>query len=572
MPQTFIRVKNSLIALLQDQDNKVIALTGRWGTGKTYLWQCIATEMFSKNEGSKQPIYVSLFGARTINDLKLRILQNTYLKDALTVQKLMKTSGGFLAGVLKRYTGYSAEDAALIWLPQLTKSRLIVIDDIERKHNSLDIDEFLGMLDEYSETHNSQFLILLNTDKLLENTAMWATLHEKVIDAEVVLDPTVSESFDIASKGNACTYLSMVRDAVVILNINNIRVIERILKTMQKITDAIEGVGDISMSRWVPSTALLTAHHYRAVENAPPLEYIKSFNQFVHMFDDKKDTKRDFNELNWDLLLNKLGIHHIDAYEEILLLFLQTGLLDIERLRALFESYKKEEANSEIYAKQQDFFEAFWWDAHLSEADLLTMAKEFLPLINEIGPDVITDIVSVVEKLGDAVLARELVDAWLLSIETRPGYQQIGERVFDNPLRQYHPDVIKKMNMIRDKQHPPLSVIETANRIIDNSGWGDREQISLHNSTAKLYEEALKQITGDQLCRFLSIHLEWARRDTPYDESFKIGTDNFLAACFNIYSADPNSRLSKIIYRTFEANALASKLEPPAVVEETANH
>ncbi len=571
MTQTFNRVRESLIALLQDQDHKVIALTGKWGTGKTYLWQSVATDQFGKKKASEQPIYVSLFGVRTINDLKLRILQNTYLKDASTVQQLINTGGGILAGAIKKFTGYSAENAALIWLPQLTRGRLIVIDDIERKHKSLDIDEFLGMLDEYSETHDTRFLILLNTDKLHENTGMWATLHEKVIDAEVVLNPTVSESFDIAAKGNASPYLPVARAAVVILNINNIRVIERILKTMKRITDAIEDVDGVSATRWVPSTALLTACHYRAVENAPPFEYIKSFNQFGHLFDDKNGIKRDPKELDWDLLLNKLSIHGVDAYEEIMQQFLQSGLLDIDRLKELFESYRREEANSEAFAKQNEFFKAFWWDAHHSEDDLLAMAREFLPFINVLGPDSVTDIVAVVEKLGDEVLARKFLDAWLQSIETRPEYQQMGEGTFDISLRKYHPDVIKKMNAIRDEQHPPLTVIETANRIIDNSGWGDRERISLHNSTVQIYEDALKQITGDQLRRFLSLHLEWARRTTSYDESFKIGTDNFLAACFNVYSANPNSRLSKIIYRTFEANALAAKLEHTPPIYNTSN-
>ena len=124
MTQTFKRVKDSLVALLQDQDYKVIALTGKWGTGKTYLWQSVADDQFGKKEASEQPIYVSLFGARTINDLKIRILQNTYLKDASIVKKLIKTSGGMIAGALNRFAGVSAENAALIWLPQITKGRL----------------------------------------------------------------------------------------------------------------------------------------------------------------------------------------------------------------------------------------------------------------------------------------------------------------------------------------------------------------------------------------------------------------------------------------------------------------
>lgn len=561
MSQTFARVKESLVELLQDNDQKVIALTGKWGTGKTFLWESVKTDQFGKKKASEQPIYVSLFGVRTINDLKLRILQNTYLKDASAVQKMMKTGGGIIADAINKFAGLSAEKAAMIWLPQLTKGRLIVIDDIERKHKTLDIDEFLGLLDEYSETHDTRFLILLNSDKLLENTGMWATLHEKVIDAEVVLAPSVAESFEIAAKDNTDTYLSEARKAIAILNISNIRVIKRILKAMKRIADATESVTGVAPERWVPSTALLTACHYRAVENAPSFEYIKSFNQYRHMFDDNKGSKRDANELKWDSLLNKLGISFADDYEEIMQYFLQSGLLDIVRLKELFERYKMEDNNSAANAKQHEFFEAFWWDAHRSEGDLMTMARELLPSINKMGSDAITDIVSAVEQL-DVSLAKQFLDAWLLSVEIRPEYQKMEERIFDTSFRKYHPEVIAKMNALRDAQHPPLTVIETVERIISNSGWGEREKISLCNSNVQIYKDALHQLTGKQLRLFLSLHLEWARRDAPYDENFKIGTDNFLAACSNIYSADPNSRLSKIVYRTFDANGLAENLQP----------
>ena len=101
MANTYTRVKSSLIALLQDQDNKVIALTGRWGTGKTYLWRSVADEMFGKTETSKQPIYVSLFGVKTITDLKLRILQNAYSKNAQAVKGVLNAGGGILKDFIK---------------------------------------------------------------------------------------------------------------------------------------------------------------------------------------------------------------------------------------------------------------------------------------------------------------------------------------------------------------------------------------------------------------------------------------------------------------------------------------
>lgn len=195
MTQTFNRVKDSLVALLQDEDHKVVALTGKWGTGKTYLWRSIANELHAK-VGGGEPIYVSLFGAKTVDALKIRILQNAYLKNAPAVKKAIDDGSGIIKDVfnaVRSATGFSTEGAAtglaLIWFQKIVKDKLIIIDDVERKNKSLEIDEFLGMIDEYSETHNTRFLLLLNTNKLLDNEPMWATFHEKVIDAEVVLDP-----------------------------------------------------------------------------------------------------------------------------------------------------------------------------------------------------------------------------------------------------------------------------------------------------------------------------------------------------------------------------------------------
>lgn len=572
MTETFSRVKSSLVALLSDPEHKVIALKGKWGTGKTYLWRSVAAELFSGKKATEQPIYVSLFGAKSINDLKLRILQNAYLKDASTLQKLMKTSGGFAKQILQKYTGYSAEDAALLWLPELVAGRLIVIDDVERKHKSLDIDELLGLIDEYSEIHLARFLILLNTDKLIDTEDMWATLHEKVIDVEVVLDPSAAESFDVAAQGNSNQYLPVVRATIATLKVNNIRVIKRVLRTIQRVVDA-SGVDDAPTSRWVPSTVLLTASHYRAVDNAPPFEYLKSFNSFSRMFrtKDQPPGPTELKSLDWDALLQKLGIHSADDYEDTVQEYLQSGLLDVSRLKIIFDLYKKEAFHAAASAQREEFFTAVRWDPNRNEDELLAMAKALLPTVDVMDPGAITDIVFLVGELGDSALARQFLDAWLLAIETRPEYQKMGEQIFESAHRKFHPDVIGKMNAMRDNQHPPLTVVETAERIVKNSGWGEREKIALQRSTVQQYEDALKEIANDTLRRFLMEHLGWVRNG-PYDDNFKNGADNFVAACYNICSATPDSRLSRIIYDMFQGHGLAAKLPQPAAVAESGTY
>ena len=71
MPTAFEHVKNKLVKIINDKIHNVIVLKGKWGTGKSYLWDTIKKE---KSVSDTKPIYVSLFGSKSIDELKLKIL------------------------------------------------------------------------------------------------------------------------------------------------------------------------------------------------------------------------------------------------------------------------------------------------------------------------------------------------------------------------------------------------------------------------------------------------------------------------------------------------------------------
>lgn len=51
--------------VLKDRDNNVIALSGRWGTGKSHLWDEI--QKSSHDDSVKGAIYISLFGLASMD-------------------------------------------------------------------------------------------------------------------------------------------------------------------------------------------------------------------------------------------------------------------------------------------------------------------------------------------------------------------------------------------------------------------------------------------------------------------------------------------------------------------------
>jgi Cdc6-like AAA superfamily ATPase len=192
---TLARCKTSLLELITDQDNRVIALSGKWGTGKTYLWQQVRLE--TTDTQAKEAISASLFGVSTVNELKLKIAQAVLpkLNENSHVAAAVQTAVSGAKKILKGFhSGFSAlDELALLATPMLLKERFIIIDDIERKHEKLSIDEILGFIDDCVLNYKCRILLVLNSDKLADKL-IWEQFREKVIDQELRLDTTPSST------------------------------------------------------------------------------------------------------------------------------------------------------------------------------------------------------------------------------------------------------------------------------------------------------------------------------------------------------------------------------------------
>jgi hypothetical protein len=545
MMDTYERVRLSLIALLNDKNHKVVALRGKWGTGKTYLWRSLSSNGLA---GGKKPIYVSLFGVRTIKELKLRILQSVGLSDQSAFKKLVEAGAGLGAGLVKRFTGYSAEDGVLLWVSSLVKDKLIVIDDLERKHSTLHTDEVMGFLSEYSDSHGAQFLVLLNLEKLGDE--LWNTLHEKVVDGEVVLDPSSSEAFDIAANGATDGYIAIARATCSKLKLTNIRVIRKILRVLHRISK-IAGPANTGYDRWVPSTVLLVASHYRGIENAPSLQYITSFNTFEYAVRDVNQEHQEDKEKEWAELLTELGIQVSDEYETTIYEYLQSGLMDEKGIENILGRYQREQDQGNMYAKRREFFLAYWWDPSLSESDLKVMAHEVSANVENLSPSEISELVGVIDKLGDTVLSRQVLDRWVASANSRPEFQTLRNTDFVHDFEQLHPEVQAALQAVIANSCPPLTLVEAVLHIARDSSWGNRQTSPIESATQAEYEVAIRSLRLADLRTFLYEHLKWHGQQLG-NEYFPNGVNNFISACRHICSAEPSSRLASMIKRTFE--------------------
>src|SRR4051812_14670974 len=78
--------------LLQDKDNAVVALSGAWGTGKTVLWQSIEKQLTQERRWHATPLYIPLFGVRSVEEVQSQIIQAALLSNDPNVRETLKSS------------------------------------------------------------------------------------------------------------------------------------------------------------------------------------------------------------------------------------------------------------------------------------------------------------------------------------------------------------------------------------------------------------------------------------------------------------------------------------------------
>lgn len=564
------RTKEQLVRLLAQDDNKVIALSGKWGTGKTHLWNEVKDA--SADEKVKEALYVSLFGLSSVDQVKRKLIESAIPG--------VESHGGvfdgiksiFNAGVTAASQHYKAMAAlkdlnVLLMAPVVLRDKLIVIDDIERKHSKLGIDEVLGFIDDYSEQFRVRFVLVLNDDQLStdgDQAKLWATFREKVIDEEVRLSTSPQEAFSIAIKLTPSKYAQALDRATTVCGLTNIRIVGKVVKTANQIL-AGRDLDQAIQSRVIPSIVLFSAINYRGIEDGPDFQFALNVSNpdWMHFGRDKnaEPTEQEKREDRWRLLMQELGVHGCDEFEKVLVEFLESGLFDPDRVQAFIERYFADTQALQASQAARDFLNRAFWDHRVSEADLLAEAGQFAASAGLIDPYVTTQLFDTLFELpGGRALGQEIVDAWVSAFAAVDRYDGDDDNPFNNPI---HPDIKAAFDAAKSRVQASATVIDACLDIIDKSGWGTLQEVAMKRATAADFEVAIRGMDIETLRRFMRRMIEMRLQRATYDAHFGTATQHFMDACRAI-SSDPNSRrLASLITKLFARTALAPELTPP---------
>jgi hypothetical protein len=209
----------NLINIIDEYLNKptdfAVQIVGSWGYGKTHFYRnSIESQIYNKstyNNSSKKykPIYISLFGLKSIEDVATKIVLDfyqsksfkVYFKKTLTKKRLKITQSVFKIG-LRGFLKFNRLGNVNDYLTDIktigenaldTNELVICFDDWERKDSSLKIEDLTGYINSIVE-EGIKVLIISNENLLLKEGEVYKNLKEKIIGISIEFIPNTKET------------------------------------------------------------------------------------------------------------------------------------------------------------------------------------------------------------------------------------------------------------------------------------------------------------------------------------------------------------------------------------------
>ncbi|MDD9176459.1 hypothetical protein PVK63_16440 [Aliivibrio sp. S2TY2] len=459
-------VKEQIQKFLATDKPEVLAIKGGWGVGKTFSWEQYVKE-FKGYCALKHYSYVSLFGAKSLDDIKKATFLNTIdthnIGQPLNIKSRSKSWTESLQGI--KIKGVSVGDM-LGAVSQLAMDKTIIcFDDLERHSKGITIKDFMGLVSYYKEQKSCKVVLLLNEEVGDETFNDYQKYKEKVVDKQLHFEPTAEESFDtMYSKDDDIK--DYVRHCCVSLNIKNKRIITKIEGHIQDSLGQLVNAGFyLSIQQQIIRSVVLLSFSYYG--SGSEHKYIPSFkyltynkSAFAHDYDE--ELKKEADENNWDTFLTQYGSGWLDELDLALASGIKQGFFDREKLSTLCSS-KQSAINIQNKSKKLDeAWDVFHGSFEADEVDVIrAMEAGLKDVVGSASPSQFSSGLSVLREIGGngVTKADELI---ALFIDTR----KKDYEVFDLDSFEANPFGVRDKEFARSLReahriHAPVITIES---------------------------------------------------------------------------------------------------------------
>lgn len=219
---------------LSMESTGALMVSGEWGCGKTYHIEKVV--MPALQQDGWNPVKVSLFGIESVNEMPLRIADN-YKRpknnevDGTKKEKKkswLSSLGKEKAGkALAKGTQFASKiswlgnfvdvetlvnnNSGLLYKLIPTEKTVIILDDIERVIDIIDVHTLLGAINELVEQRGYKVVVIANNSYMQQKSEAKLVFKEKVIEKTLVYEPDVVSIFkELCGKGYSSPFTAFM--------------------------------------------------------------------------------------------------------------------------------------------------------------------------------------------------------------------------------------------------------------------------------------------------------------------------------------------------------------------------
>lgn len=518
--------KTVLRDFLSNAEADVLALTGAWGTGKTYAWR-EALLAHKDDIKFKQYCYVSLFGINSMTELRMSLFTKSVAVATLGKKLDLDTAKehwgsiakDWLKGQYERFGpmmkslphGSSVSLGLEALASSAVRDTLVCFDDFERQI-TIKAEDVLGLITELSEERGCKVALIFNAEKLGAKDA-YRAYREKAIDFEVLYAPTVQEAFDLVFDA-AFPNRDLILRHVVDLGITNVRILRKLQQLITRIVAAMGGIHADVIEASIATTVLLCWCAYAPDVSKPKIEDIENWNKALISF--KKEAEEDPVTLAWVQRLKAYGFTHVNDLDLAIARIVERGYVEgtgfVEVATKLDEELRSEEMSVPFRAVWRRFHNSFSDDQDAFIAELYDTA---LHAIAHIGSGDLNGTVQLLRDLERDDLADSLIDKFVDANKAKPSTFDLKEHssggtIDDTKLRATFDAVHSGL-----KQLPGLE--EAVTFMAKNSSYNPEHLEAMMKASVDEYQAVfLKEHDDVKLSNLIKWSLRWA--DSDYAE------------------------------------------------------
>ncbi|MFY4768146.1 P-loop NTPase fold protein [Aliarcobacter butzleri] len=222
-------------------NHKIIMLSGKWGSGKTFFWKDKIIENLNKEKDKKIPNhYISLYGKKSIEEIENEIFLKIFesVDSFESREKAVKLS----KNVVNLFSSFSSavnffgvnldiskvSDKPFDKLEEILKNNklqktveylnsgaIICFDDFERKSKDIDLNDLFGFITQLTLNFSCKVVIILNDDAFEESDkTIFSNVKEKSVSKYLKYEPTIKELFEIIFENESYKKLDEYKELI----------------------------------------------------------------------------------------------------------------------------------------------------------------------------------------------------------------------------------------------------------------------------------------------------------------------------------------------------------------------